>query len=208
MSPFEFFFSFYGLLLGFSVAELVGGFARIVHARKALAFGILTPMLAAFVALDMVTFWNQAWQIFRNAPFNMFLLAMGLIVAGIFYLSATLVFPRGPAEGARLDDHFWKHRRLVMLGVLTANWIIAGLFFANAFLTGEMTQLNLQPVFWFGLALFTAVSLMAGLAKGKGIVAASLAVLLLYQGYNIVRSGVELVRSGGWIMLQEPAPPG
>ena len=31
MSPFEFFFSFYGLLLGFSVAELVGGFARLLH---------------------------------------------------------------------------------------------------------------------------------------------------------------------------------
>lgn len=35
MSPFEFFFSFYGLLLGFSAAELVGGFARVVHERRA-----------------------------------------------------------------------------------------------------------------------------------------------------------------------------
>ena len=31
MSAFEFFFSFYGLLLGLSVAELVGGFARVLH---------------------------------------------------------------------------------------------------------------------------------------------------------------------------------
>ena len=34
MSAFEFFFSFYGLLLGLSVAELVGGFARVLHERE------------------------------------------------------------------------------------------------------------------------------------------------------------------------------
>ena len=33
MSDFEFFFSFYGLLLGLSVAELTGGFARLLHER-------------------------------------------------------------------------------------------------------------------------------------------------------------------------------
>lgn len=44
MSPFEFFFSFYGLLLGFSVAELVGGFARVLHERQIVRFGWPTPV--------------------------------------------------------------------------------------------------------------------------------------------------------------------
>ena len=70
MSAFEFFFSFYGLLLGLSVAELVGGFSRVLHERQRVRFGWLTPLLAVFVALDLATFWNQAWRFFRGAPFN------------------------------------------------------------------------------------------------------------------------------------------
>lgn len=147
LSPFEFFFSFYGLLLGFSVAELVNGFARMVHERENVRFGWLTPLLAVFVALDMITFWNQAWTIFRFAPYNMFLLTVGLVVAGVFYLAATLVFPRKVMPGASLDGHFWQHRRLVMLGVLAANWIVAGLFLVNAAISGELEQLNLPPLF-------------------------------------------------------------
>ena len=50
MSAFEFFFSFYGLLLGLSVAELVGGFARVRHERHRVRFGWVTPLLALFVA--------------------------------------------------------------------------------------------------------------------------------------------------------------
>lgn len=76
MSAFEFFFSFYGLLLGLSVAELVGGFARVLHQKARVRFGFLTPLLAVFVAVDIATFWNQAWSIFRFAPFNMALLVM------------------------------------------------------------------------------------------------------------------------------------
>lgn len=34
MSGFEFFFSFYGLLLGFAMAELLGGFADVVRAGR------------------------------------------------------------------------------------------------------------------------------------------------------------------------------
>ena len=70
MSAFEFFFSFYGLLLGLSVAALVNGLAQLLHERERVQFGWLTPALALFVALDVVTFWSQAWVYFRGAPYN------------------------------------------------------------------------------------------------------------------------------------------
>ena len=61
MDPFEFFFSFYGLLLGFSVAELVGGFAGLVQNRRKVRFGHLTLLLAVFVAIDIDRgFWTVA----------------------------------------------------------------------------------------------------------------------------------------------------
>ncbi len=60
MSAFEFFFSFYGLVLGLSVAVIATGVARAFKHRKTVRVGWKTPMLAAFVALDIATFWDAA----------------------------------------------------------------------------------------------------------------------------------------------------
>mgnify|MGYP006178249651 CR=1 FL=1 len=112
MSAFEFFFSFYGLLLGLSVAELVGGFARVLHEKQRIRFGWLTPMLALFVAIDIATFWNQAWVIFRGAPFNTFVLLISLAIAATFYVAASVTFPRVTAEGVETVEELAVIRRL------------------------------------------------------------------------------------------------
>ncbi len=207
MSPFEFFFSFYGLLLGFSVAELVGGFARVVHRRSRVRFSTLPILLACFVASDIATFWNQAWLIYRFAPFNFALLVLGLVVAAIFYVAATLVFPRDIEGETALDPHFWAHRRIVLLCLLAANWIGASVFLANAAGTGELVAFALPWTFWAGLALFTIATLVAALAPGRRVVAGALVILLLYQGYNVARAGMVLVQNGGWNMLTAPEEP-
>lgn len=205
MSPFEFFFSFYGLLLGFSAAELVGGFARLVHERRVVRIGALTLLLGAFVAVDIATFWNQAWLIFRNAPFNLSLLVLGLFVASTFYVAATSVFPREIKAGQSLDEHFWAHRRLVLLCVLSANWIMAISFFAFANLSGELPRLNLPPIFWIGLAIFTTGTLVAALAQRRRVVMVALIILVSYHAFTVGRSAVALFHSGGWAMVDAPA---
>ena len=205
MSPFEFFFSFYGLLLGFSVAELVGGFARVVHERRAVRLGRLTPLLAIFVAVDISTFWNQAWVIFRNAPFNYALLILGLLVASVFYVAATLVFPRELKPGQALDDHFWVHRRWVLLCVLAANLTMAGFFILLANLTGEMATFGLGGVFWAGLVFFSGGTLVAALARWRRVVLVTLVLLLAYQGFNVGRSAMTLIHGEGWSMRGAPA---
>lgn len=200
MSAFEFFFSFYGLLLGLSVAELVGGFARVLHRRRAVRFGWLTPLLAVFVAVDIVTFWNQAWVLFRFAPFNMALLVVGLAVAAVFYVAASVTFPGRDTDetSTNLDDHFWAHRRTVFLCVLIANLIIIAVFFANAGLRGEMVRSMLSPVFWIGLVLFIGGTAVAAFARSRRIVVAALIVLVAYHGFNVARSANVLIQSGGW----------
>lgn len=202
MSAFEFFFSFYGLLLGLSVAELVGGFARVLHQKTRVRFGFLTPLLAVFVAIDIVTFWNQAWAIFRFAPFNMALLVMGLVVASVFYIAASVTFPRPEGEAPiDLDGHFWAHRRTVFLCVLIANLIIAGVFFALTSFTGELATLPLAPVFWIGLVLFIGGTSIAAFAPWRRAVIAALIVLVAYHVFTIGRSLVALVDAGGWSLL-------
>ncbi len=58
MSAFEFFFSFYGLILGLAVVEVLTGFSRAMRARTRIRLGIVTPLLALFILLDLISFWS------------------------------------------------------------------------------------------------------------------------------------------------------
>lgn len=201
MDPFEFFFSFYGLLLGFSVAELVGGFARLLHERRNVRFGYLTPLLALFVAIDIASFWNQAWVIFRPAPYNYALLILGLVVASTFYVAATQVFPRELKPGEDLDDHFWTRKRLVLLSVMGANLLIVALFLGLVNLNGEITRLRLGPAFWIGTPMFMGLTLLAALNRKRLVVTGALAILVAYQAWQIFGSAKALIDKGGWSLI-------
>jgi len=202
VSAFEFFFSFYGLLLGLSMVELVGGFARVLHERQRVRFGWLTPLLALFVAVDLVTFWNQAWRFFRDAPFNPALLLVALVIAATFYIAASITFPRVSAEGVEtridLDDHFWAHRRVVFGCVLAANamvWLLLGvLAFADPAWAAFWS-----PRIIFGVIVFAACTAAAAFAPKRGVVIAALLVVLTYTLWNMLRAGWQLVEAGAWL---------
>ena len=201
MSAFEFFFSFYGLLLGLSVAELVGGFARVLHERHRVRFGWLTPLLALFVAIDLVTFWNQAWVFFRGAPFNPALLLVGLIIAATFYIAASVTFPRVSAEGVEtkidLDDHFWAHRRLVFGCVLAANAIVWLLLGVLALADPEWAAVWSTRLV-IGVGIFAVSTAVAAFAPQRRVVIAALVVVLGYTLWNMTRAAHILLASGGW----------
>ena len=201
MSAFEFFFSFYGLLLGLSVAELVGGFARVLHERHRVRFGWLTPLLALFVAIDLVTFWNQAWVFFRGAPFNPVLLLVGLIIAATFYIAASVTFPRVSAEGVEteidLDDHFWAHRRLVFGCVLAANAIVWLLLGALALADPDWAAVWSRRLV-IGVGIFAVSTAVAAFAPQRRVVIAALLMVLAYTMWNMIRAGHMLLASGGW----------
>lgn len=201
MSAFEFFFSFYGLLLGLSVAALVSGFAQVLHERQRVRFGWLTPMLATFVALDVATFWNQAWVIFRGAPYNNALLILGLVIAATFYVAASVTFPRVSAEGhhARidLDQHFWAHRRLVLGCLLAANAIVVVLFVSLMAVNAEFAALSSTRV-WIGFAIFSLGTATAAFAPWRGVAVGALAMVLAYSLWNVARAAAVLIETGGW----------
>jgi hypothetical protein len=126
LSPFEFFFSFYGLLLGLSVAVLATGAARAFKHRRTRPVGWLTPLLAVFVALDIATFWEAAWVNYRALPVSYGLLVGGLVVAVVYFIAAALVFPDDSDRPAPLDDHFWANRRATLCLLILANLLGVG----------------------------------------------------------------------------------
>jgi hypothetical protein len=200
LSAFEFFFSFYGLLLGLSVAELVGGFARVLHERERIRFGWLTPALALFVAIDIATFWNQAWVIFRGAPFNTFLLLVSLSIAATFYVAASVTFPRVSAEGAHervdLDAHFWAHRKLAFGCIMGANLIVAVMVIVLGQADPGFAKVASSFSLWAGVTVFVVGTATAAFAPWRCVAIGALAVVLLYSLWQMARSAAALAAWG------------
>lgn len=123
MSEFEFIFALFGLLLGLSIVEVLGGLARAIEARlrpgATVRIGWLTPLLGVFVLLDLLSFWQAAWTTRDVVGVSGHSLMAITFFASAYYLAAHLVFPREPGEHAELDSHFFRVRRIV-LGVMLA----------------------------------------------------------------------------------------
>lgn len=180
MDEFSFYFSFFGLLLGLSVAEAANGLANAIANRRKIAMGILTPLLALFVLLDISSFWLIAWVNREHAVVGWTTIFSGLAVAITYYLSAALIFPRSGEEYTSLDDHYWNTKRFVFGGIFVANLVLAG-----TTITLAPPDLS-DPLFWgwqiaywlpLTLLLFSRTRrvdlILLGLSIGQFVVLAS-----------------------------------
>lgn len=120
MSAFEFFFTLYGLVLGLSVVEIVSGFARLAHGRERVKIGWLTPMLAVLLTLDLANFWMNAYGAFQAYSLSYGLLVISLFVSALYYVAASVVFPRDFEKEPDFDAFYMRHRRLVMAVLIVA----------------------------------------------------------------------------------------
>ena len=114
MTPFEFLFGLFGLLLGLCIAEIFGGLGRTFESRNRITTGWLTPLLGVFVLLDLITWWFGLWVERASLTMSLLSLFAGAAFAGAYYLAAYIVFPREMAAGVNLDEHFFAVRRLVL----------------------------------------------------------------------------------------------
>lgn len=128
MTVFEFVFSLYSLLFGLALAQVFGGFGRILQERHKIRVGCLTPLLGLFVTFDITSFWEIAWQMQKGMdmtrPYFLYLIC-GVLLAGIYYLAATLVVPRNFDEWPDFDEYYFRHKQLVLGGVLFCNIVAA-----------------------------------------------------------------------------------
>jgi hypothetical protein len=188
MSPFDFVFNLFGLLLGFTLIQLLSGFVRSLKAAGVesnvesgeLKLGILTPMLGLFVLLDITSYWSNIWNVRALIPMGLDVLFGVLLLTSVYYFAASLVFPERPADWPVFDDWFWLRRRQVLgcLFVVNLAWIALVKSQAPQ-LRGPVQTIALQ------LAYFAALA-VAATAKSRRAVEAALAILiLLYFGLAI-----------------------
>lgn len=126
MTEFEFVFVLYSLLLGLSLVELLSGLGRALEMRlasrdggKKFELGYLTPLLAIFVILDLLSFWAFAWPIREFLSVNTATLMSVMAFACSYFLAARLVFPSDPELFSDLDVHYFRVRKIIF-GVLIA----------------------------------------------------------------------------------------
>lgn len=181
MSEFEFFFSFYGLVLGLSVVELVAGLARTLHEGRGWRLGLLTPLLATFVLADITSFWAFAWVDLENVEVGYATLMIALAVAGLYYVAASLVFPRDPAAETA-DVHFWRHRRTVLLAVMACNLPVYAMAIVRNFEAGRPTLLLVA----FGI--YYLLLAVAAFGRRRPVVLAALAFANLVYVVQFVGS--------------------
>ncbi|CAN5355935.1 hypothetical protein BH10PSE1_BH10PSE1_18750 [soil metagenome] len=194
MSAFEFFFSFYGLLLGLSVAVIATGIATAVQHRKKIRIGYLTPILAVFVGLDIATFWDSAWTNFRDLPFSYGLLIVGLGIALVYFIAASLVFPHQIEDGMSLDDHFWANKKVVLLLTLAAN-VLLGFAMAGAS-AGKPHAGVLFFAYAVSLAQYMALTVPAAFARKPRLfvilIGLQIAIFLAVAVYSVVQPNAML----------------
>lgn len=134
MDDFEFMFALYGLMLGLSIAEVLSGLARSLedrlHSRPTLRIGWLSPLLAVFVLLDLLSFWSAAWTVRSMVSVSGGSLMLVTAFAGAYYLAARLVFPRDLDRIDDLDEHFFRIRRIV-LGILLGLLVVQVAYYAS-----------------------------------------------------------------------------
>jgi hypothetical protein len=117
-TDFEFLFSVFGLLIGLTFIEIAIKFADAIDAHSRRPIGILTPLLALFVMVDVAGYWVFSWSIRNLLHVRWRTVFVGLTVALIYYLSASMIFPRTEGEWKNLDEHYWARKRLVIGGIL------------------------------------------------------------------------------------------
>lgn len=124
MTDFEFLFALFGLLFGLIVAELSIKFADAIDSSRERPVGILTPALAFLLLIDVTSFWLFIWAVRTVLTVSWPSVFSGVLLAMLYFVAASLVFPRTSRNVAHLDDHYWSRKRVVAAVMLFVNLVV------------------------------------------------------------------------------------
>jgi hypothetical protein len=119
VDSFTYFISFYSLILGLGLTELLGGFAHMVRAKALKKLEPQTALLALFILVDICSTWVDSWLTLKHVSVDFAGLWAPMLLAICFYLAASVVFPHDEADHERLADYYRERKRFVV-GLLLA----------------------------------------------------------------------------------------
>ncbi|MGB3797847.1 MAG: hypothetical protein WA957_16290 [Alteraurantiacibacter sp.] len=167
MNDFEFIFVLYALLLGLSLVEVLGGLGRALELEFAtdangddgkFRIGWLTPLMAVFVMVDLMSFWMFAWTIQALVTVSPAMLLGVMAFASAYYLAARLVFPSDPKSFSALDTHYYRVSRTIfgiLIGLVVVQW--AYLLTIPQVQSALMTPLSIGMTLAFVVMMIAAI---------------------------------------------------
>jgi hypothetical protein len=126
MSDFEALFALFGLLFGLIVAEVSLKFADAIESSDVRPMGLLTPALAFLILTDITNFWLFLWGSRAVLVVSWHLVFIGVLLAMVYFLAASLTFPRMRTDITHLDQHYWARKKIVAGGILFVNIVVVG----------------------------------------------------------------------------------
>ena len=191
MSQFEFFMTFYGLLLGLALAELLLGFANVLRSPERPGIGLLTPLLGVTVFLQIMATFIDAWTRLQSVRMTIDSLALPtLIGVGLFFLGVIAV-PRDASQWRNLDDYFYANRRWSIGLLIAVNVLILGYeapYVRQLLVDGHCLNLGYYLVvnlIFFG-TLAGALLLRARLAVAAALGLCILLYLYIFSGFSLL----------------------
>lgn len=179
MGAFEFLFTLFSLLLGFSIAEIAGGFARAYSNRKTQPVEWLAPLLAVLLIMDILSFWYGAW-FRRDIELKFWVVLVVAVIGLLYYFAATQVFPK---DGSAVSptDHVMANRKAIVLAVMAADLIM--------FLPSNIAQIQathggrlLELQFWINPAYFALMAAIGWLPGKRWVIAAIVVLIAALSG--------------------------
>jgi hypothetical protein len=185
VNAFDFTFSLFAIILGLSLAEVLSGFAKALKHRRVVHLGWLTPLLAIFVMLDLTFFWDWTWTARSSITPRAGVLVIGLVVASLYYLAASVIFPADVREHEDFDAHYFQHRRQVLGAIVLCNLVGEG---------WNQVRLASQIPWhvWGEIALYFALLVIGILTRGKRL---SITVLLLLIGLYLYSAAETFIQA-------------
>lgn len=146
MSPFEFFFTFYGLVLGLAAAELLNGLGGVLRQRRLSRIGPQTALLSLTLMTCILLTWLDAWTTYQGVALNLSVLLPPLIVSGCYYLAAVILFPNSIEDWASMDAYYADRKRLVVGLMLIAELVLVMTFWDRL----GRDRMTAEPeLFWY-----------------------------------------------------------
>jgi hypothetical protein len=166
MDRFSFFFSFYGLILGLAVAELLSGFAGMVRAHALKKLEAQTALTGLLTLTAIVATWVDAFSMERSLTLDFRDLWAPIVLAIIYYLAAAVIFPRDVRQYAHLRAYFAARRTFVI-----------GLLFA-----AELVDLYVNRAYYMDTYIHDPAGFWAWLLPYNAAIKGGMLALLLVRG--------------------------
>jgi hypothetical protein len=172
VSAFEFLFSFYGLLLGLSIAELAGGFSRLWDRRALHGVGWMAPLLGVIVLADLTSFWTNVWFLRDSIEVRYSIAFCAAVITLLYYFAASQVFPRDGSTSPP-DEHVMAHRKAVVTAAILSN--VLALF--GAYVLAGAKAGPLVVTLLMNIPLFVLLAAIGWLPGRRAVIAAMLVTL-------------------------------